>query len=165
MRQQFQDKNSVTNHSSKAVPAFFFCALILTSGCTINDPPYTINEEGKRIYNRNLKSAEKKRPPKEEKVETLEIAVNKADTGEDVKLLLTYFVSPRYPKEAEADGLKGDVEVEFRITAEGGTRDVRIIQSDHPGVFDYIVLDVVRRWRFIPQDYPEAYRLILGFEP
>lgn len=148
---------------------FLFGAACFMVACTINDPPYVINEEGERVYSK-IKSVEEDKPAKpvsqkKKKVETIEISVNKADTGEDVTLQLVYYVPPYYPEEARADGIEGDVEVEFGITDRGLTRDVRIVDTDHPDVFDYIVLDIVRRWRFLPQSYNDtSYRLVLGFE-
>jgi protein TonB len=46
--------------------------------------------------------------------------------------------------------LSGAVEVRFLVNAEGFVRDVRILESNPPDIFDDSVLKVLPTWRFKP---------------
>ena len=58
---------------------------------------------------------------------------------------------PQYPYQAARRGIEGWVKVAFRVTAKGTVEDVRVLESEPPGVFDQAALDAVSRWRFKPR--------------
>lgn len=67
--------------------------------------------------------------------------------------------APKYPPAAERDGIEGAVVVEFSLTPEGRTRDIAVIESTPPGVFDEAAVEAVSSWRFEPISAADAARL------
>jgi TonB family protein len=59
-------------------------------------------------------------------------------------------VPPNYPREAERQGIRGWVDVEFTIAADGTTQDVVVRNSEPQRTFDQSAVDAVKRWRFEP---------------
>lgn len=66
---------------------------------------------------------------------------------------------PQYPADAERDGVEGAVVVEFGLTPEGRTRDLRVTESTPSKVFDEAALAAVRNWRFEAISADDAARL------
>lgn len=62
----------------------------------------------------------------------------------------TRYVAPEYPSKALAQSLSGVVTVEFVVTQSGDTRDVRVLDSNPPGVFDRAATIAIKRWRYQP---------------
>lgn len=60
-------------------------------------------------------------------------------------------VVPRYPVQAMRMRQEGSVVLEFVIQVDGSVRDVRIVQSNPPQVFDREALRTAMRWRFEPR--------------
>ncbi len=67
--------------------------------------------------------------------------------------------APQYPADAERRGIEGYAIVEFALTPDGHTRDLRVTDSSPRGVFDDASLDAVRTWRFEPVSAEDAARL------
>ncbi len=59
-------------------------------------------------------------------------------------------VPPVYPREAERQGIRGWVDVEFTIARDGSTQDVVVRNSEPQRTFDQAAVDAVKRWRFEP---------------
>lgn len=59
-------------------------------------------------------------------------------------------VPPIYPREAERLGIRGWVDVEFTIAADGTTENVVVRNSEPQRTFDQSAVDAVKRWRFEP---------------
>jgi TonB family protein len=59
-------------------------------------------------------------------------------------------VPPVYPREAERQGIRGWVDVEFTIAPDGSTQDVVVRDAQPQRTFDQSAVDAVRRWRFEP---------------
>ena len=57
---------------------------------------------------------------------------------------------PPYPFMARRRGIEGTVRVRFTVDREGRVRDLVILDSDPPGVFEDAVRDSVPNWRFRP---------------
>lgn len=57
---------------------------------------------------------------------------------------------PAYPPAAREAGIEGEVTLVYTVTAEGRVTDLRVLQSEPPGVFDQAALDAVRTWRYRP---------------
>jgi TonB family protein len=57
---------------------------------------------------------------------------------------------PYYPHSATLFCLSGHVKASFTIDRDGRTRDIAIVESDPPGVFDRSTVDTISRWRFAP---------------
>ncbi|MBV6415583.1 MAG: hypothetical protein CMLOHMNK_00095 [Steroidobacteraceae bacterium] len=66
---------------------------------------------------------------------------------------------PKYPADAERKGIEGYAIIEFGLTADGHTRDLRVAESSPEGVFDDAALAAVRSWRFEPISADDAARL------
>jgi len=62
----------------------------------------------------------------------------------------THKVAPIYPFRAKRLGISGSVTVKFLVEKDGSIRDMEIVGSTPPGVFDRAVLDAVGRWTFNP---------------
>jgi protein TonB len=58
-------------------------------------------------------------------------------------------VAPEYPEAALAAALEGEVTLEFTITTDGTTADVRAVDSSSP-VFEEAAVDALRKWRYAP---------------
>lgn len=67
--------------------------------------------------------------------------------------------APKYPAQAEREGIEGEVVVGFALTPEGRTRDLSIVDSTPPGVFDEAAMDAVRDWRYEQISAADAARL------
>jgi TonB family protein len=59
-------------------------------------------------------------------------------------------VAPNYPREAERQGIRGWVDVEFTIAPDGTTQDVVVRNAQPQRTFDQAAVDAVKRWRFEP---------------
>lgn len=57
---------------------------------------------------------------------------------------------PEYPLSAKEEYVSGKVIARFIVTKEGKTKDISIIESDPPGVFDENVLAAIKEYRFMP---------------
>jgi len=68
-------------------------------------------------------------------------------------------IAPKYPAQAERAGIEGEVVVGFALTPEGRPRDLEIIESTPPGVFDDAAMDAVRSWRYEQVSAADAARL------
>lgn len=55
-----------------------------------------------------------------------------------------------YPESARKAGIEGSVLVLLRVDEQGRVRDVEVLDSVPPGVFDELVLDTLRRVAFAP---------------
>lgn len=67
--------------------------------------------------------------------------------------------APQYPVAAERAGIEGSVTVEFGLTPDGHTRDIRVVESSPPEVFDEAAIAAVRTWRFESVSAEDAARL------
>ncbi len=73
-------------------------------------------------------------------------------------------VSPEYPPRALADKIAGAVTVEFTVTTSGEPRDIRVVESTPPGVFDRSALNAVRRWHWESPPVEIPMRTAIRFE-
>lgn len=58
---------------------------------------------------------------------------------------------PRYPKDAAAQRISGQVMLRVRVRADGSVSDVVVESSTPAGVFDAVSVEAARQWRFRPQ--------------
>ncbi|HET9817720.1 MAG TPA: TonB family protein [Rhodanobacteraceae bacterium] len=73
-------------------------------------------------------------------------------------------VSPAYPPQALLEGLQGEVDVQFTLTAGGIPRDLRVVGSSAVGLFDAAALQALSQWRFAPPAVAgKRYRQIFTF--
>lgn len=70
-------------------------------------------------------------------------------TDGDAHPLVT--VPPPYPRKAALEGIEGWVRLEVRVGADGLVRNVRVLASSPPRVFDDAAIRAVRRWKWKPQ--------------
>jgi TonB family protein len=69
------------------------------------------------------------------------------------QLQRTRYVAPQYPDSALDDRISGSVTVQYVVDKKGRTRDVRVIQSSPPGVFDRATTSAIQGWRYRPAKY------------
>ena len=59
-------------------------------------------------------------------------------------------VPPDYPPSALAQRTTGSVMLEFTVDTRGETRDIHVLESAPPGVFDQAAINAVKHWRYAP---------------
>lgn len=72
-----------------------------------------------------------------------------ANLGTPQPRRITY-IPPDYPLAAMANNQSGHVKVSFIVDVRGQPRDVKVLESSPPGVFDRSVISAIRRWRYEP---------------
>ncbi len=60
-------------------------------------------------------------------------------------------IPPRYPMRAQSRRIEGWVKVEFTITASGGVKNAKVVESQPSTVFDRAALKAIARWKFKPK--------------
>ncbi len=60
-------------------------------------------------------------------------------------------VQPVYPRRAQSRGIEGYVIVEFVVTKSGTTKDIRIVESVPPGIFDRASLAAAAKFKYKPR--------------
>ena len=60
-------------------------------------------------------------------------------------------VEPQYPQKASIKGIEGRVRLQFDITPQGGTTNIKILESHPQGVFERAAVQAVRKWKYRPQ--------------
>jgi len=60
-------------------------------------------------------------------------------------------VSPKYPKDAWDNNIKGYVKLTFVVNENGHTENIKVIESVPAGVFDQESLNALKRWRYLPK--------------
>jgi TonB family protein len=63
---------------------------------------------------------------------------------------VVYSPGPYYPQAAYLAKAEGKVVVEFDVTADGDTENVRAVQATSPGVFEAVALETVKATKFEP---------------
>lgn len=58
---------------------------------------------------------------------------------------------PQYPSGPLRRGIEGWVLLEFTITVAGTVEDLRVLDSEPPGVFNKSALSAVKRWKYRPK--------------
>jgi len=58
-----------------------------------------------------------------------------------------------YPSGARSKGITGSVTLSLLVTDTGAVRDVRVLSSQPPGIFDDTAMQSVRGWTFKPAQY------------
>ncbi len=62
-------------------------------------------------------------------------------------------VAPEFPARARARDTSGFVTCSLLIAPDGQVRDVRVLESQPPGVFDEAAVTALRQWTFQPGEY------------
>lgn len=60
-------------------------------------------------------------------------------------------INPQYPRKAAMRGTEGYVTMQFTITTSGSVKDVQIIDSKPPRLFDRAARSAVLKWRYRPE--------------
>lgn len=60
-------------------------------------------------------------------------------------------IAPEYPPRAAARGTTGWVLLQFTVTTAGATKDVRVVDSEPPGIFDRASIKAVERFKYRPK--------------
>ena len=72
------------------------------------------------------------------------------------QLQRTRYVAPEYPDRALNDRLSGTVTVQYVVDKKGYTKDVQVVESTPPGVFDRAATSAISHWRYRPAKYNGA---------
>ena len=60
-------------------------------------------------------------------------------------------VQPIYPRSALSRGIEGYVIVKFTVTKQGTTKDIKVVQSKPPGVFDRAAVQAAAKFKYKPR--------------
>lgn len=60
-------------------------------------------------------------------------------------------IQPKYPSKAKKKGLEGKVVFKFDVAAKGFPYNIKVLQSEPKGVFDYQATKALKRWTFKPE--------------
>lgn len=60
-------------------------------------------------------------------------------------------VQPVYPRRALSRGIEGYVIVEFTVTKQGTTKDIRVVEADPQGVFDRAAVQAAAKFKYKPR--------------
>lgn len=81
-----------------------------------------------------------------------------ADTaGADTEPVSFKKVKPVYPARALALGIEGKVKVQYDIDDQGRVKNIRLLESDPPHIFERSVKTAMKKWKF--QAYPFKNRV------
>lgn len=83
--------------------------------------------------------------------DTDDVVMTEASVDEPPKPLQR--TPPAYPERARKKGVTGRVVLSLLIDATGAVQQVRVTESEPPGVFDEAAVSAVRTWRFQPARY------------
>jgi protein TonB len=72
------------------------------------------------------------------------------------QLQRTRYVAPEYPDRALNERVSGSVTVQYVVDKKGYTKDVQVVESSPPGVFDRAATSAISRWRYRPAKYDGA---------
>ena len=82
----------------------------------------------------------------------IEINIDSAGLGiSDGEMLPLVNIQPQYPTRAAQRGIEGWCQVSFTVTAEGGVRDVVVVDAEPQGMFDRSSIRAAERFRFQPR--------------
>jgi len=57
-------------------------------------------------------------------------------------------VPPVYPGDAAKNGIQGTVVLAFSIEKSGSVSDVKVLESDHGGIFDQAAIQALQQWKY-----------------
>ena len=60
-------------------------------------------------------------------------------------------VQPIYPRRALSRGIEGYVIVQFTVTKQGTTKDIKVVESKPPGVFDNAATQAAAKFKYKPR--------------
>jgi len=60
-------------------------------------------------------------------------------------------VQPIYPRRALERGIEGYVIVQFTVTKQGTTKDIKVVESHPPGVFDRAAVQAAAKFKYKPR--------------
>ncbi len=66
----------------------------------------------------------------------------------DRPLMVIEKIPPLYPMRARMLGIEGWVKIKFLVDEKGSVRNIQILASHPPGVFDQVTRDAVSKWKF-----------------
>ena len=67
-----------------------------------------------------------------------------------------YYPEPQFPAQASAVGIEsGSVKARLTVDGRGRPRNVEVLESSHPGVFDEAAVRTLRRWRYVASEHDE----------
>ena len=70
--------------------------------------------------------------------------------------------APIYPAVLKAEGIGGQVTVQYDVTRQGRVVNARIVASEPSGLFDTAALQALGSWRFKPQVREGEVEAVLG---
>ena len=71
--------------------------------------------------------------------------------GMDQDVMPLVRINPDYPPRAQSRGIQGWVLLQFTITPQGTTKDVKVIDAEPKGTFDDAAIAAVSKWKYNPK--------------
>jgi TonB family protein len=81
----------------------------------------------------------------------LPVAAAPPQTGEDRGIQALRRPPPRFPPQAQLDGISGWVRLSFTVAADGTTRDIRVTAAEPSGVFEDAAVEAASRFVYLPR--------------
>lgn len=75
--------------------------------------------------------------------------INVGGMDQDVMPLVR--INPDYPPRAQSRGVQGWVLLQFTITPQGTTKDVKVVDAEPKGMFDEAAIAAVSKWKYNPK--------------
>ena len=82
---------------------------------------------------------------------SIDVEIGSGGYSSDGDYLPLVKVEPLYPRRALSRGIEGYVIVSLTVTTSGSTKDVFIIESDPPGVFDRSAVNAALKFKYKPK--------------
>ena len=77
------------------------------------------------------------------------LQINVGGMDQDVMPLVR--INPDYPPRAQSRGVQGWVLLQFTITPQGTTKDVKVVDAEPKGMFDEAAIAAVSKWKYNPK--------------
>ena len=94
---------------------------------------------------------------------TASVKAIQTDTGaSDARPIVR--VEPIYPNDAAKQNIQGEVILSFYVTANGATKDIKVVSSTPAKVFDQAAIDALSKWRYHPRAQGSQHQVALEFK-
>ncbi|MBK4360950.1 TonB family protein [Candidatus Hamiltonella defensa] len=84
-----------------------------------------------------------------------------SSTGADTEPVSFKKVKPVYPARALALGIEGKVKVQYDIDDQGRVKNIRLLESDPPHIFERSVKTAMKKWKFQAHPFKNRVTVII----
>ncbi|WP_130651584.1 TonB family protein, partial [Candidatus Hamiltonella defensa] len=84
-----------------------------------------------------------------------------SSTGADTEPVSFKKLKPVYPERALAFGIEGKVKVQYDIDDQGRVKNIRLLESDPPHIFERSVKTAMKKWKFQAHPFKNRVTVII----